>query len=526
MLRSPLLTISTPTESIFLVTQSTSFFHTRFSFQLIRCVLLSLAFALLSVGCAQKAETAKVAPQAPPKAADTSVKKQSTAAKKATQERKKQQANKAKQVLKTAHTQIGKRYRYGGTSPKTGFDCAGFTQWTYAQHGVKLPRTSREQSTFGMRVPKKQLRPGDLVFYSWRKRSKRVNHVGIYVGDGKYIHSPRTGQSIRVDSAFDKYHAPRFRGARRVIFDADAAPLLAEERDPIVKKALAENSRPKRSATGGTHKIRRGETLGAIAQRYGVSTRELQVANNLKSKHSIRAGQKLIIPGAVTQTAGAPAKKRTPSSSDGFHKVRSGDTIWALSRKYGVSEKEMLAANGLTKRSRLKLGQKLIVPGKGAPAQAAPTTVAQAETPKLAAKKETTKRSAKPAKQQVAQKIPAKPQKPASATSHTIKSGDTIWALSRKYGVSESALLAANNLNKRSKLQLGKKITIPAKGAAASSVAKKTPKVKRYTVKKGDTIWNLARKHGLTEKELLAANNLPKRHTLRQGQKIVIPALH
>ncbi len=96
-------------------------------------------------------------------------------------------------VLTNAKKYLGLPYLYGGTSPSTGFDCSGFTQYVFAKAGISIPRVSYEQAAAGKAVPSSQLRPGDLVaFYS------PVSHVGIYLGDGTFIHSPKTGDVIKI----------------------------------------------------------------------------------------------------------------------------------------------------------------------------------------------------------------------------------------------------------------------------------------------------------------------------------------
>ena len=106
------------------------------------------------------------------------------------------------------------RYRYGGASPKAGFDCSGFVRYVF-QHalGVILPRNSRAQFHSGTRVARSALRPGDLVFF--RTHGRRISHVGIYLDAGRFIHAPSAGESIRVDNLADHYWARHFAGARR-----------------------------------------------------------------------------------------------------------------------------------------------------------------------------------------------------------------------------------------------------------------------------------------------------------------------
>jgi len=95
-------------------------------------------------------------------------------------------------AINTAKSFLGTDYVYGGSSPETGFDCSGLTQYAYAKAGITIPRVSYEQARAGVSIPRSEIRPGDLVaFYS------PVSHVGIYVGDGKFIHSPKTGDVVK-----------------------------------------------------------------------------------------------------------------------------------------------------------------------------------------------------------------------------------------------------------------------------------------------------------------------------------------
>lgn len=106
-------------------------------------------------------------------------------------------------------------YRYGGNSANSGFDCSGFVGHVYRHTlGVSLPRTSREISRIGKPVSLDDLSPGDLVFYNTQHSS--FSHVGIYVGEGKFVHSPRTGESVRTEQMQMHYWRTRYEGARRI----------------------------------------------------------------------------------------------------------------------------------------------------------------------------------------------------------------------------------------------------------------------------------------------------------------------
>ncbi|WP_460902283.1 C40 family peptidase [Paraburkholderia jirisanensis] len=124
-------------------------------------------------------------------------------------------AGKAGDVVVGALNMIGVRYRWGGTSPDSGLDCSGFVRYVFQDTlGMALPRRAEEMSRVGEKVRVSELKPGDLVFFNTMRRT--FSHVGIYIGDNKFVHSPSTGSTIRVDDMDDKYWEKRFTGARRV----------------------------------------------------------------------------------------------------------------------------------------------------------------------------------------------------------------------------------------------------------------------------------------------------------------------
>ena len=124
-------------------------------------------------------------------------------------------SNKASELVGNAMGFLGTAYRRGGSSVETGFDCSGFVRAVYEQSiGLILPRRAEQQAAATENVDKKDLQPGDLVFFNTMRRA--FSHVGIYVGDGKFIHSPKPGAQVRVESMSLSYWRGRFDGARRV----------------------------------------------------------------------------------------------------------------------------------------------------------------------------------------------------------------------------------------------------------------------------------------------------------------------
>lgn len=106
-------------------------------------------------------------------------------------------------------------YRYGGNSPESGFDCSGFVRHVFLKSlGLQLPRTSLEMSRIGEPLQEGQLRPGDLVFFNTQQQP--YSHVGIYVGENRFVHAPKSGKAIAIVSMRESYWRNRYEGARRI----------------------------------------------------------------------------------------------------------------------------------------------------------------------------------------------------------------------------------------------------------------------------------------------------------------------
>jgi len=134
-------------------------------------------------------------------------------------------ADKTSELVFNAMGFLGVPYRRGGNSADTGFDCSGFVRAMYEQTvGLVLPRKANEQAAATQTIDRKDLQPGDLVFFNTMRHA--FSHVGIYVGEGKFIHSPKPGALVRVEDMSVAYWARRFDGARRV---PGAAPVIGEQ---------------------------------------------------------------------------------------------------------------------------------------------------------------------------------------------------------------------------------------------------------------------------------------------------------
>jgi len=124
-------------------------------------------------------------------------------------------ADKTETLINNAMQLIGVRYRWGGNTPQSGLDCSGFVRYVFNDtFGFLLPRKSAQMSKVGLEIGKDELRPGDLVFFNTMRHA--FSHVGIYVGNNKFIHAPSKGKSIRVDDMTKVYWEKRYNGARRL----------------------------------------------------------------------------------------------------------------------------------------------------------------------------------------------------------------------------------------------------------------------------------------------------------------------
>jgi len=117
------------------------------------------------------------------------------------------------EIVATAKRFLGIPYSWGGSSPHEGFDCSGLTMTVYRLNGLNLPHSSRAQYKIGTSINKSRLRKGDLIFFA-TKRRRRVTHVGIYIGNDRFIHAPGSRKHVRTDSLSNSYFESRFMGAR------------------------------------------------------------------------------------------------------------------------------------------------------------------------------------------------------------------------------------------------------------------------------------------------------------------------
>jgi cell wall-associated NlpC family hydrolase len=125
-------------------------------------------------------------------------------------------AAQVQELLIRAISMVGVKYRYGGNSAQSGFDCSGFVRHVFSESiALELPRTSYAMGKLGEPVEKDDLQPGDLVFHNTLNRA--LSHVGIYLGEGRFVHAPSRGKSVEIVDMAESYWKKRYNGARRLI---------------------------------------------------------------------------------------------------------------------------------------------------------------------------------------------------------------------------------------------------------------------------------------------------------------------
>ncbi|MDN6275961.1 LysM peptidoglycan-binding domain-containing protein [Psychrobacter sp.] len=348
----------------------------------------------------------------------------------------------------------------------------------------------------------------------------------------------------------------------------------AETIEPLSAASNAAESQPE------SYVVQSGDTLIGTANRFGLSVTQLANYNNLSSRANLLSGQRLwLIPGKVTaSTSTAPTTSSTSSSSNSNtssvdtqnYRVKSGDGLIALARRFNISTSTLASLNDMGTTDSLYVGQTLKIPASvdlsaasttvssnsGSTSSVATTnyTVKSGETligiansvgvsaTELAAVNSSFDARARLQRGQTI-KVPATQetvdrQLNDKTVSYKVKSGDTLTGVARRYNIGLSTLAAANNLTTSSNLIRGRTITIPSSGSAATasssssatstttntaSSGKKLGNTENYTVKSGDGLIVLARRFGISVADLAATNNLATNAQLQRGQTLKVP---
>ncbi|MBM4384519.1 MAG: LysM peptidoglycan-binding domain-containing protein [Deltaproteobacteria bacterium] len=261
--------------------------------------------------------------------------------------------------------------------------------------------------------------------------------------------------------------------------------------------------------SSGTHKVRRGETLAGIAKKYGVSTKALQRANGLRSANLIRVGQRLKIPGyapphpqeAAPPSATTASAAVEPSPTQGVYRVKRGDTLASIARRFGVSARDLATVNHIRNANEIHPGQVIELPGGS---------------------------------------LTARPGDRSHAGVYSVRRGDTLDSIAKKFDVDVKALLALNEIRNKNVIRVGQTIYVPgppeppATEAPAEAVAPApvteaaaaAPELAptSYVVRRGDTLEKIASRTGVAASELIALNGIRNRNLIAVGQTLVLSA--
>ncbi len=250
------------------------------------------------------------------------------------------------------------------------------------------------------------------------------------------------------------------------------------------------------SSSSIKYTIKNGDSLWKISKKFNVSLSALLSVNHLSENAVIRPGDTLTIPQDSEEGVGGSWDENTnPKKNHSVYIVERGDTLWSIARKYNVKVSTLASYNGISQESVLPIGKKILVPA----------------------------RSYTPSKK-VTKSTPVKTisKSPAKAISYTVKRGDTLWSIARKYNVKVSTLASYNGISNLNRLKIGQRLRIPQGGKGYSAPPKKVSYL-YYTVKRGDSLWSISRRFNVSLKTLMGLNGLSEKSILRIGKTIKIP---
>lgn len=337
------------------------------------------------------------------------------------------------------------------------------------------------------------LRNNPIYSGAWRENAPTYQHATAWL-QGRY--ATDTSYAAKLNSIINQYNLTRYDGAS------------TSQNKPVVTPTSTNN-------TGGvSYTVKSGDTLGAIASRYGVTAQQLASWNGIKNVNAIYVGQVIKIngtantapaPTAPKPSTPAPAPSNNTTSSTSTYTVRGGDTLGAIASRYHVSVQQLASWNGIKNVNAIYVGQKIKINSVSTPAAPKPTPAA----PKPIVSHPSTVTT--------------------TTTTYKVKSGDTLNVIAQKFKVSVGQLASWNGIKNVNFISIGQVLKVGATNApAAPSASKPTPTVakpaaraaKVYTVKRGDTLNAISAKTKVSVQILVQLNKIANANMIYIGQSI------
>lgn len=359
---------------------------------------------------------------------------------------------------------LNRPYRYGSSGADT-FDCSGFTSYVYRNFGYDLEHSSAAQAQQFDTVKRNRLKTGDLVFFAGSRKSKRVGHVGIVTQAGEdgrfnFIHAS-CDKGVTISSSEEPYYSRRFIKANRVIGGSQLLAVAPSVSDNANADFQTDNNTPvtypskkiKKTIPAKYHRVKSGETLSEIADKYGLSVAELKRKNGLKGS-KINLKQQLKVKDSETYTVLEPVKevaakkedilkdqaagksKAEIASSIVLHKVKRGETLFSISKLYNTPVAELKKINNIPS-------------GKIVPGQELKLSEVEAQSNVTEDKAEN--------QQKVA--------------THKVISGESLFNIAKMYGITVNDLKKMNEITEN-RIHAGQilKVSVPAEKAIAENI--------------------------------------------------------
>lgn len=423
-------------------------------------------------------------------------------------------------------------YHYGAQGADT-FDCSGFTSYVYRNFGYNLHRSSEDQAQQFDTVKREQLKIGDLVFFSGRRRSESVGHVGIVVGaketgEFDFIHAAvRNG--VIISNSQEAYYQNRFIKANRVIGGVERQLLTQNNlqksdstvNDGFTQSIISEPTQHTRKIIPAKyHRVKSGETLSSIALKYGLSINDLKHKNgivgskiNIKQQLKVKDKETIMMIESVrtlAKNSSEPTVKKgienkiaadsanlAKTSIAINHIVKKGESLFSLSKTYNISTEELIQINNL-KSEGIQIGQEL----------------------KISQQKDN--RTSESIQKDDVASI-SKTNKLEKTIKHKVQKGESLYVLSQMYKISTNDLKTINNLNDYN-IQAGQELLVNIANTETVEVPATTKtKAKSLThrVKEGESLYLISKKYNVSTNELKEINKLES-DNIHPGQKLMI----